>query len=72
MALSIQYIAANRLKELESDWKSLESGQDMTLFQTFAWNNLLLEHYVPQDSQYFESLFAIVKQDNIIRLIAPL
>ncbi len=72
MAFSIQYIAVNRLKEIETDWKSLESGLDMTLFQSFDWNYLLFEHYVPQDSPFFESLYTIVKQDNKIQIIAPL
>lgn len=72
MSISIDYIPAPHLQKVKQEWNFLENGLDMTLFQSFDWNNMLLEHYVPKDTNSFESLYALVKIDGKECLIAPL
>ena len=43
---------------LESAWKELENGKDMTAFQTYEWNHLLIEEFF---SLFYNRLFAEVK-----------
>lgn len=43
---------------LECDWKQLEDGKDMTAFQTYEWNHLLIEEFF---HLLYNRLFAEVK-----------
>ena len=72
MNYSIEYLPANQLKSIEVEWKQLESGEDMTIFQSYEWNQLLLEKYVPADTKNYVSIYAIIRKSNEICLIAPL
>jgi hypothetical protein len=72
MRFSIDYIPATQIKEIASDWESLEEGPEMTLFQSYDWNDMLLKYYVPKDTCDYESIYAVIKRDNKICLIAPL
>ena len=45
-------------EDLECAWKQLENGSDMTAFQTYEWNRLLIEEFF---SLLYNRLFAEVK-----------
>ena len=66
------YFDIECFSNLESVWKDLEKGQDMTSFQTYRWYKMLNECYVPKDTPNFLSIYAVVKRDNEVILIAPL
>ncbi len=72
MNYSITYYSPEKLSQLETIWKNLEKGQDMTYFQSYNWYTMLNNCYVPQDTSDFTSIFAVVKRDNEAILIAPL
>lgn len=72
MKLSVDYLPAYKLNEIEQDWKELETGNEMTLFQSFEWNKMLLDYYVPKDTKKYCSLYAIVRIDGSACMIAPL
>lgn len=72
MELSIDYLPSNKLNEIEQDWKFLETGSEMTLFQSFEWNKMLLQYYVPKDTKFYCSLYAVVKKNGHTCMIAPL
>lgn len=72
MSLTIEYIPATLLKNIKQEWSILENGVDMTLFQSYDWNIILLDHYVPKDTKSYQSLYALVKKDGKECLIAPL
>lgn len=38
--------SSNELKEYESTWKKLETGKEMTAFQSYDWNVLLVEQWL--------------------------
>ena len=38
--------SSNELKEYESVWKKLETGKEMTAFQSYDWNVLLVEQWL--------------------------
>ena len=72
MKYLVEYISASNLEKIEQVWKLLERGSDMTLFQSYDWNKMLLEFYIPKDTKYYESQYAIVKNEETVCLIAPL
>ena len=59
------------LEQLRADWQRLEHGAEMTYFQTYEWNRMLLPA-IPADNKYFEALFLAAKQDGEVVMIAPL
>lgn len=72
MTYSIKYIPAKDLEMIQTVWKELETGEEMTLFQSYDWFKTLLKYYVPNDTKYFESVYAIVESDGQPCMIAPL
>ena len=38
--------SSDELKEYESVWKKLETGREMTAFQSYDWNVLLVEQWL--------------------------
>lgn len=72
MAYTIRYIKAKHLNQIKEEWQSLETGNEMTVFQSYQWHQVLLEQYVPTDTREFESLFAVVESDGRSCMIAPL
>ena len=72
MAYHIKYINGKCLNQIESEWKALQSGQEMTLFQTYEWFQMLLENYIPEDTKEFESVYAVVESEGKTCMIAPL
>lgn len=72
MGFSIDFVNKESFVTLEKDWKVLERGDDMTVFQSFDWNKMLVDVYLPDDTHNYESCFAIVRNSMRIVLIAPL
>ena len=59
MDCQIQIIKSVKdFEALEGTWKQLENGKDMTAFQTYEWNRLLIEEFF---SLLYNRLFAEVK-----------
>lgn len=61
------------LTEFETDWKMIENGNDMTVFQSFDWNRLLTEEFL-QDryNKLFSALYVFaVYRDKACKMIAP-
>ncbi len=71
MAFKITAYTQASMPVLQPVWESLQVGSDMTYFQTWEWNNMLLRG-VPKDSAYFEVLFLVVEQDAMPVMLAPL
>jgi len=72
MAYNVRYVKGIHLSQIREDWMALESGEEMTLFQSYQWYQVLLEHYVPVDTGNYESLYAVVESDGQPCMIAPL
>ena len=72
MAYNIRYVKGIHLDQIQDEWKALESGDEMTMFQSFLWHLVLLEQYIPMDTDKFESIYAIVESDGLPCMIAPL
>lgn len=72
MKYETEYINIENFSKLESIWKELEKGEDMTSFQSYRWYQMLNECYVPKDTPNYLSIYAVVKRNNEIVLIAPL
>lgn len=72
MAYNIRYIKGKCLNQIEKEWKALQTGKEMTLFQTYEWFQMLQEHYIPEDTKLFESIYAVVESDGEPCMIAPL
>jgi len=72
MTYSIKYIPAKDLELIQTEWRELETGEEMTLFQSYEWYVILLKYYIPEDTHHFESVFAIVEADGKPIMIAPL
>lgn len=72
MAYTIRYIKAKHLNQIKEEWQSLETGKEMTVFQSYQWHLVLLEYTIPEDTKQFESICAIVESDGKPCMIAPL
>ena len=72
MLYNVRYIEAKCLNQIQKEWMELQTGKEMTLFQSYSWYQMLLEYYVPTDTREFESVFAIVESDGHPCMIAPL
>lgn len=72
MNYSVDYIPSKRLYDIKDIWKTLENGRDMTLFQSYDWYNMLLDCYIPEDTNNYISVFAVVSCDNHPCMIVPL
>ena len=72
MTYNIKYVPAKDLEQIQDEWKALETGEEMTLFQSYEWYQMLLEKYIPEDTKNFESVYAVVKADGKACMIAPL
>ncbi len=72
MDYSVEYIPAVCQDRIEKDWRRLETGNEMTLFQSYDWYKMLIDFYVPKDTKHYESVFALVKKAETICIIAPL
>ena len=72
MKYNIRYIEAKCLNIIKEEWMELQTGKEMTFFQSYQWHKMLLEHYVPTDTREFESIYAIVESNGHPCMIAPL
>lgn len=72
MAYNIRYVKGIHLNQIQDEWKALETGEEMTLFQSYQWHQVLLRQYIPMDTSKFESLYAVVESNGNPCLIAPL
>lgn len=66
--------SASDVSIFESAWKMLEKGTDMTAFQTFDWNKLLLEEFFSSKSNTrFADIYLYSIQDGAkVILLAPI
>ena len=69
---SIDYINKEQFPKLQKDWERLQKGNDMTIYQSYAWYKMLNKQYVPEDTKQYISVYAVIKNDGIPVLIAPL
>ena len=71
MAIQIETYHQTEFAQLRADWERLQQGEEMTYFQTWEWNKMLL-HAVPNDSAHFETIFLLIKRDCNAEMIVPL
>ena len=69
---TIDYINKCDFPTLKEQWRYLEKGSDMTYYQSYDWYEMLNECYVPEDTNNYSSIYAVVKRDGEVILIAPL
>lgn len=69
---TLKYYPMSDFKLLEDSWLELESGMDMTYFQTFAWYEMLWNINKNIRDKRFEIVFAAVEKRGKTVLIAPL
>lgn len=67
----ITSIPIGQIQDLQADWQSLEKGADMTYFQSYTWNRMLVQ-YAPHNNYWVEQVFVCVKRLTKIILIMPL
>ena len=58
----LKYYPMSDFKLLEDSWLELESGMDMTYFQTFAWYEMLWNLNKNIRDKRFEIVFAAVEK----------
>ena len=68
---SLAFYKREQFHMLEKDWKRLERGGDMTLYQSYDWYEMLNKVYLPQDSSNYESVYITLKRNSDIVVIAP-
>lgn len=64
----------SQFKKLEPIWKQLERGQDMTVFQSYKWNELLYEEW---SRSKYQKLFCslevyFLSENSEVKLLVPL
>lgn len=75
MEITRQYIRTEKeLAQLQEQWKRLETGRDMTVFQSFAWNQLLLHEFLNYKTNRFTGAICVycAKEGDKVRIILPL
>lgn len=72
MAYEVRYIGGKQLDEIREEWIVLQTGNEMTMFQSYQWYEMLQDHYVPADTREYESIYAVVESDGKPCMIAPL
>lgn len=69
---SVEYYNKEQFPLLQKEWRNLEKGIDMTYYQSYDWYEMLNEHYVPNDTSNYSSIYAVLKKEKIVIMIAPL
>ena len=72
MAYEVRYIGGRHLDKIREEWIVLQAGNEMTMFQSYQWYQMLQDYYVPTDTREFESVYALVESDGKPCMIAPL
>ncbi len=73
--MKIKIYGEHCIKSIKDSWMALEKGSDMTIFQSYEWNEILLYQY---NHQYIRRLYRKIRyvclsdENNIIKVIAPL
>ena len=71
--IEIKFYTANQFNEIENDWKSLQCGKDMTVFQQYIWYYGLNQQYINKCFSTGESaIYAVALVDGKAKMIAPL
>ena len=71
MNIEVKVVYRTEFLSLREDWNRLYAGEDMSYFQSFSWNDLVLS-CMPKDTRYYEASFAVLKTEGQVQLIAPL
>lgn len=71
MKYTIELFDIDHFYLLEKEWKRLEIGAEMTVFQSFEWNRMLVNLCLLPDNKYYETRFVVIKKDGNSVLIAP-
>ena len=67
----VLYYNIDSIQTLRDAWINLEKGADMTYYQTYSWYEMLTKVY--KDKKFsFEICFAVVYDEKIPKIIAPL
>ena len=64
--------SSDELKEYESVWKKLETGREMTAFQSYDWNVLLVEQWLKFEYNRLLSnicIAEVIENDKTVMLI---
>lgn len=71
--LKVQYYTRSDFHKLESIWRSLERGRDMTYFQSYGWYSMVLQS-APKDCWFWETIIVVVLDEctEKVHLIVPL
>lgn len=70
----ISEFSVNEFEKIESAWKKLESGKDMTGFQTYDWYSILNKHFITEKKKAAfrkGSYILLSDDDNNPLVIAP-
>lgn len=73
--MNIKVIKPSQLSLLQQDWEKIEKQSDMTYFQTYEWNKLLVEQFNKQmKRRIYRKVRYVTLFDNCgnIRIIVPL
>lgn len=68
---NVEFFNREQFPLLQDDWRKLEKGVDMTYYQSYDWYQMLNEHYVPEDTHNYSSVYAVLKKEDRIIMIAP-
>lgn len=69
---SVDYYNIEQFPLLRKEWEKLEIGDDMTVFQSYNWYEMLNKYYVPGNTKNYISIYATVRKSGKVVLIAPL
>ena len=61
---SIDYYNKEQFPQHQKDWKRLQKGNDMTIYQSYAWYKMLNEQYAPEDTKQYISVYAVIKSNG--------
>lgn len=64
--MKIKEFAPNEFEELEKPWKALETGSEMTWFQTYEWYKILNKHFIDEKrkSPFRFGTYILILDDN--------
>lgn len=71
MDYTLQYFAIDEIKRIKDIWLYLQTGSDMTYFQTYSWNRMLVD-FTPVIPQADCGYFVIFNSKGNPSMIAPL
>lgn len=72
--MKVDYYSSNNIENIKSQWEQLENGVDMTIFQSYRWNQLLIEEYNSglYNRMFSQLGFIVVSEGDDIIMIAPI